>query len=266
MLEEFSAAKIDATQTDGASGADRPASSAGAGAAGASSSEPNLEDVLSDDDFAKKLQAEMAEMMGGLGNDPEMATQFDKIFKEIAAAAGEIDETAGPSTAGSTEKPAADAAASDASFQETIRRTMERMQTSGDQATAAATEAGTDDLMAEMLKSLGSGGLEGLQGGEEEFSKMLLGMMEQLTNKDILYEPMKELNEKFPEWMEKNKDKTPAEDLKRYEEQQVLCKEIVAKFEEKSYSDSNSADREYIVDRMQKVSMTDQNPDIVRFS
>jgi peroxin-19 len=260
MLEEFSAAKIDATQTDGASGADRPASSAGAGAAGASSSEPNLEDVLSDDDFAKKLQAEMAEMMGGLGNGPEMATQFDKIFKEIAAAAGEIDETAGPSTAGSTEKPAADAAASDASFQETIRRTMERMQTSGDQATAAATEAGTDDLMAEMLKSLGAGGLEGLQGGEEEFSKMLLGMMEQLTNKDILYEPMKELNDKFPEWMEKNKDKTPAEDLKRYEEQQALCKEIVAKFEEKSYSDSNSADREYIVDRMQKVSMTDQKP------
>jgi len=33
---------------------------------------------------------------------------------------------------------------------------------------------------------------------------MLLGMMEQLTNKDILYEPMKELDDKFPDWMEKN--------------------------------------------------------------
>lgn len=255
MLEEFSAAKIDSKHAEGASSAGQPASSAGAGAAGNGSSEPNLEDILSDDDFAKKLQAEMAEMMGGLGSDPEMATQFDKIFKEIAAAAGEVDEPAGSSTAGPTAKPAADAAASEASFQETIRRTMERMQTSGDQATAAATEAGADDLMAEMLKSLGSGGLEGLEGGEEEFSKMLLGMMEQLTNKDILYEPMKELNDKFPDWMEKNKDKTSADDLKRYEEQQALCKEIVAKFEEKSYSDSNSADREYIVDRMQKVTI-----------
>jgi peroxin-19 len=265
MLEEFSAAKIDSTQKDGPSETGRPSSSAGAAAVGASSSEPNLEDILSDDDFAKKLQAEMAEMMGGLGSDPEMATQFDKIFKEITAAAGEIEETAGPSSAGSAAKPAADAAASEASFQETIRRTMERMQASGDQATAAATEAGADDLMAEMLKSLGSGGLEGLQGGEEEFSKMLLGMMEQLTNKDILYEPMKELNDKFPEWMVKNKDKTSAEDLKRYEEQQALCKEIVAKFEEKSYSDSNSADREYIVDRMQKASMRFGNPKKVCF-
>lgn len=131
---------------------------------------------------------------------------------------------------------------------------MERMQASGEQATAAATEAGEDDLLADMLKSLQSGGLDGMNGGEEEFSKMLMGMMEQLTNKDILYEPMKELNEKFPGWMEKNKEKTPAEDLKRYEEQQALVKEIVAKFQEPTYADSNTADREYIVERMQKVS------------
>lgn len=107
--------------------------------------------------------------------------------------------------------------------------------------------------MAEMLKQLGGEG----GGSEEDFSKMLMGMMEQLTNKEILYEPMKELNEKFPEWLEKNKAATSAEDLKRYEEQQGLVKEIVAKFEESTYSDSNATDREYIVERMQKVSRLD---------
>jgi len=56
---------------------------------------------------------------------------------------------------------------------------------------------------------------------------MLLGMMEQLTNKDILYEPMKELNDKFPAWMVEHRDKVPEADLKRYEEQQRLVKEIV---------------------------------------
>ena len=90
---------------------------------------------------------------------------------------------------------------------------MERMQNSGDQATAAATSSdGADDFMAEMLKSLGSGDFNpgGLGGGEdsEDFSKMLMGMMEQLTNKEILYEPMKELHDKFPEWMEKNRATT----------------------------------------------------------
>lgn len=133
---------------------------------------------------------------------------------------------------------------------------MERMQTSGDQATAAAQSEGSDDFMAELLKQMQAGGLGegGLEGGEEEFSKMLLGMMEQLTNKDILYEPMKELNDKFPGWMEKNKDTVSEEDRKRYELQQGFVNQIVAKFEEITYSDSNAADREYIVDRMQKVS------------
>jgi peroxin-19 len=133
---------------------------------------------------------------------------------------------------------------------------MERMQASGEQATAAATAGGSDDFMAELLKQMQSeGGLEG-EGNDEELSKMLMGMMEQLTNKEILYDPMKELNEKFPAWLEKNKGATSKDDLARYEEQQSLVKEIVAKFEEPTYADSNAADREYIVDRMQKVSKT----------
>ena len=62
-----------------------------------------------------------------------------------------------------------------------------------------------------------------------------------------------ELNEKFPAWMCKNKDSTKIEDLRRYQEQQRLVGEIVEKFEEKGYLDSTAADREYIVERMQKV-------------
>ena len=82
---------------------------------------------------------------------------------------------------------------------------------------------------------------------------MLMGMMEQLTNKEILYEPMKELRDKFPEWMSKNRASTAPDDLKRYEEQQRVVGEIVARFEKKGYSDDNVADREFIVDRMQQV-------------
>lgn len=180
-----------------------------------------------------------------------MQQQFEDMFKQMAAASG--DAAPGTGAAGSSSaKAGAPGTASEASFQETIRRTMERMQASGDQATAAAATSSGDDFMSELLKQMSSGDLNG-EGSEEEFSKMLMGMIEQLTNKDILYEPMKELDDKFPEWFEKNKSSTPAEDLKRYEEQRVLVREIVAKFEESSYSDSNASDREYIVDRMQKV-------------
>jgi peroxin-19 len=80
-----------------------------------------------------------------------------------------------------------------------------------------------------------------------------MGMMEQLTNKDILYEPMKELDDKFPKWMQDNKEKVAKEDLTRYEEQQTLVREITARFERQGYSDENAQDRAYIVERMQKV-------------
>lgn len=186
-----------------------------------------------------------------------MQAQFESIFKELGAAASASAEQAGPAQppppapSGGSSSTAANA---ETSFQETIRRTIERMQASGEQATAAAAAEGSDDFLAELLKQMQSGaGLDG-EGNEEEFSKILMGMMEQLTNKEILYEPMKELHEKFPEWLEKNRDKVSKEDLKRYEEQQTLVKEIVLKFEEATYSDSNTAHREYIVDRMQKVS------------
>lgn len=198
-----------------------------------------------------------------------MQAQFENIFKQINAAAAEAEQDPATETTTASSKPAQPAAskagaAGEASFQDTIRATMERMQNSGDQATAAATsDSGADDFMSEMLKSLSSGDFNP-DGSEEDFSKMLMGMMEQLTNKDILYEPMKELHDKFPAWMEKNQASTSVEDMTRYKTQQEVVAEIVAKFEESTYSDSNTADREYIVDRMQKVRIRSSHDTLAR--
>ncbi|KAK4158506.1 Pex19 protein family-domain-containing protein [Chaetomidium leptoderma] len=257
MLDEFSAAKIDTKTPEEPSGLP---SEPPQPAAASVDEEPGL----SEDDFAKQLQDGMADLLGELDSSPEMQAQFESIFKELgAAASGSADQASTapnpPEAAGASSTTGA--ANAEASFQETIRRTMERMHTSGEQATAAAAAEGSDDFLAELLKQMQSGGgLEG-EGNEEDFSKMLMGMMDQLTNKEILYEPMKELNDKFPEWLEKNREKTSAEDLKRYEEQQTLVKEIVLKFQEPKYADSNKADREYIVDRMQKMQASGSPPE-----
>ncbi|KZL68490.1 pex19 protein family [Colletotrichum incanum] len=267
MLDDFAAVNVDTKRPEQpaapfATGPGKPATATDDG-----TDDKTLEDMLSSDDFAKQLQAGMADLIGEFEKNPEMQAQFDNVFKQISAAAGEAESSQGPATtpapprpaSSSSKAPASDPIA-DGSFQETIKKTMERMQASGQQATAAAAESSTEDFLAEMMKQLGEGNMEGGGGNEEEFSKMLMGMMEQLTNKEILYEPMKELNDKFPEWFEKNREKTPTEDLKRYEEQQALVKEIVAKFEEKTYADSNAADREYIVDRMQKMQAAGSPP------
>jgi peroxin-19 len=252
MLDEFSPSKPEPKAASQPSGPGRPQES----------TTKTPAEGLSDEDFAKQLQVGMAELLGELDSSPEMQAQFESMMKELGGAAT-LGEAAGltspPPAVPSSSKPSGSKSgsksketAAEKTFQETIKKTMERMQASGDQATAAAASDNTDDILAEMMKAMQEGGLGG-EGGEEDFSKMLLGMMEQLTNKEILYEPMKELDDKFPEWMEKNKGKVKEDDMKRYVEQQVYVKEIVGKFEEKTYKDENAADREYIVERMQKV-------------
>lgn len=219
---------------------------------------------LSEDDFAKHLQEGMAELLGGMDGNPQLAAEFEAMMKNLTTGGGlgNLEDLVSPPPATEAEKPpaapkaaAGSASAPEESFQDTIKKTMEKIQASGAQATAAAQEENTDDILAELMKQMSAGGLDG-EGGEEDFSKMLLGMMEQLTNKDILYTPMKELNEKYPEWMKENAAKTPTADLERYKRIEKIVGEIVAKFEEKTYSDTNAADREYIVERMQLVRYT----------
>lgn len=244
MLDEFSAIKIDTKR-------DAPALS-GPGRPVHAHTSALAEEPDAAHDFDKQLQEQMAALVGETDESPEMRQQMEYIMKEISAAAEAVPRSGSTHSGPDTTSPPASSSGAEESFQETIRKTMERMQTSEAQATAAATSDESDDILAQMLKDM-QGGVLGGAGGDEDFSKMLMGMMEQLTNKEILYEPMKELHDKFPGWMTKNGNSTKADDLQRYQEQQRLVKEIVGKFEEKEYSDSNAADREYIVERMQKV-------------
>ncbi|KAL8724244.1 MAG: hypothetical protein Q9181_006913 [Wetmoreana brouardii] len=85
-------------------------------------------------------------------------------------------------------------------------------------------------------------------------------MMENLTNKDILYDPMKELNDKFPSWMSEHKAGVKVDDLIRYQKQQRLVAEIIGKFEESTYSDDHADDRQYIVERMQEMQAAGSPP------
>ena len=237
MLDEFSNTNVSKTQ-------DAPQKVEPAPVGGRQ--EPDDPDAAAEE-FSKQLQDEMAALMGNVDESPEMKTEIEDMMRELGVATDArmpsiSKEATGKASSSNTEEP----------FQETIRKTMERMQASGDQATAATKSENSDDMLAQMLKEMQDGGLEGA-GDNEGFNKMLLGMMEQLTNKEILYEPMKELRDKFPRWMSENRSSTSGDDLRRYDQQQRLVGEIVDRFEENTYSDAHSSDREYIVERMQQV-------------
>lgn len=69
----------------------------------------------------------------------------------------------------------------------------------------------------------------------------------------MLYEPMKDLNSKFLNWLARHKADLPQEDLTCYQGQRDLVREIVVKFEEKRYRDEDPMCREFVLERIQKI-------------
>ncbi|KAI5061562.1 hypothetical protein GOP47_0024067 [Adiantum capillus-veneris] len=80
-------------------------------------------------------------------------------------------------------------------------------------------------------------------------------MMQQLLSKEVLHEPMKELYEKYPNWLEVNKSSLSDEDFRRYSRQYEYIKELCGVYE------STPDDFSRIVDIMQKMQTCGQPPD-----
>lgn len=235
--------------------------------------------------FMKQLEQDMANMMGHAAKESgtsdnkgfeaaidQGADAFTKQLEESGIPPGDflkqlladvMAEEGGekpPSSGANVPAPPASSAggenAAPESFNDAIQRTISRMKESGDKATAAATEDDSDDLLAQLLKAVESGASGASGAGDDgDLSKMFMGMMEQLSNKEMLYEPMKELDTKFGPWIEQNKGKGKVsdEDMARYETQAKIVKEIVAKFEEPGYTDKESKCRDYVWEKMQEV-------------
>ncbi|KAJ5978840.1 hypothetical protein N7501_002182 [Penicillium viridicatum] len=207
-------------------------------------------------DFLKQLLADVMAEEGGSGSGASA--------ENLAAAAAAAGISA-PSTQGASSTPAAGTGAEQPadSFNDAIKRTMGRMKESGDKATAAASNEDdiSEDMLAQLLKAVEAGASGA--GEDGDLSKMFMGMMEQLSNKEMLYEPMKELDVKFGPWIEKNKGsgKVSAEDMERFETQARVVKQIVGKFEEKGFSDDDPKCREYVWERMQEMQAAGSPPE-----
>ncbi|ORX66853.1 hypothetical protein DL89DRAFT_214066, partial [Linderina pennispora] len=53
----------------------------------------------------------------------------------------------------------------------------------------------------------------------------------QLMSKDMLYQPLKDLDVEYPKYLEKNKDTLSKEDCERYEKQHGYVKQILEMFD-----------------------------------
>ncbi|EHA23007.1 hypothetical protein ASPNIDRAFT_52275 [Aspergillus niger ATCC 1015] len=152
---------------------------------------------VSPSDFLKQLVGDV--MMKG--DDDNSTTAATAGSSAAPAPASSTPSTSGGGINNNT-------TAAPETFNDTIQRTIERMKESGDKATAAASEDDmSDDLVAQLIKAIEAGASSGEGGDEGDLTKMFMGMMEQLSNKEILYEPIKELDTKFGPWIKENKGK-----------------------------------------------------------
>ncbi|CAB9498737.1 Peroxisome biogenesis protein 19 [Seminavis robusta] len=66
------------------------------------------------------------------------------------------------------------------------------------------------DMLQEMMQQLGTTiGNDNDDGNTDGADALIDGMMQQLLSKELMYEPMKSVTEKFPQWLEDHKDKLP---------------------------------------------------------
>ncbi|XP_047330706.1 peroxisome biogenesis protein 19-2-like [Impatiens glandulifera] len=95
--------------------------------------------------------------------------------------------------------------------------------------------------------------------GSQDMESIVETMMQQLLSKEILNEPMKEIGERYPKWLEDNKSKLSKDEFDRYSNQYELIKDLNIVYETEPDNFTK------IVELMQKMQECGQPPnDIVK--
>ncbi|WFD29656.1 Peroxisome chaperone and import receptor [Malassezia sp. CBS 17886] len=287
VLDDFHqpvpAAAAPVAPAGGASGdATEKASAAGADADGAG------EDPLSDA-FVRELTNNMESFMsqlgqqmgkdnaasapsgagGGAAAEEELMAQFEHVLRAggdgaeksareaTADGADEAPKTAGAACAasGTAREPGA------GDFQDLVQATMQKLKQSDESAKTAGAESGSNPLaglglgentdLSQLLSALGGAGADGEM---PDLAKMLSSMMEDLMNKEILYDPLKDMHARFPDYFASPKgQKLDAATTEKFKAQQELMAQIIAVFEEPGYEDKNPKYKDRISDLIGKL-------------
>ncbi|KAL3680741.1 hypothetical protein R1sor_023697 [Riccia sorocarpa] len=90
--------------------------------------------------------------------------------------------------------------------------------------------ADKEDIMGEELVESLMKQFEDL-GGSQDMQSIMDTMMRQLLSKEVLHEPMKEIGERYPQWLAANKTKLSQEDYKRYTMQHQFIVQLCEVYE-----------------------------------
>ncbi|CCE79283.1 Piso0_001337 [Millerozyma farinosa CBS 7064] len=145
-------------------------------------------------------------------------------------------------------------------FDNIMKETMARLKRSGDNIDEQIRndQSGTnaEDVLSQLMSGLDMGG------GEDNLnmSKLLVDMLEQLSSKEVLYEPIKDLNTKFPPFLKEKEKDLPSDTLENYKKQYEITGDILKIFEDPEFDDKNEAKREKINSLLESLQELGQPP------
>ncbi|XP_063074504.1 peroxisomal biogenesis factor 19 [Engraulis encrasicolus] len=112
----------------------------------------------------------------------------------------------------------------------------------------------------DLAKTLEGMGLDdsGEGGGEDgNILPIMQSIMQNLLSKEVLYPSLKEITQKYPDWLSSNKESLSPEEFRRFEQQHKIMGDICSQFERDGDQDSSF---ENILELMQKLQDLGQPP------
>lgn len=233
------------------------------------SEDPNAPTVWTEDfikEAAAQFESNMAALLGNISGVPEEQITQDQIaqtFSKMAEAAAQVMQpTFRPDgSAAETEDPPIEMLTADQGGNDVtaaIAQTLQSLNSNTDSLQAPF----TDQDLANMF---GNFNLDGAQDGNAAnmFVPFMQGMMQSLLSKEVLYPSMKDLVDKYPDWLKENKDKVDKADYERYMKQNELMNAVCTELETEQENDSEEVKRkrfETILELMQKMQDLGQPP------
>ena len=210
-------------------------------------------------------------------NEQEMEESLRRMFKDLAAVEASLPRPESPRASDETRTKQEKASATTAS------KPREQETDTSPQNTTNDAVADDEKMMRDLFRGLMSAGgkdgspgfspddaeeipdldklfagLEGDGAGGMDFDTddFMDGMMEQLLSKDLMYEPMKQISEKFPGWLQAKKGQLAPDEWDRRNRQCECFHKIVEAYE----GDESEQEASKLVELMQEVQEYGQPP------
>ncbi|CAG5130837.1 unnamed protein product [Candidula unifasciata] len=197
--------------------------------------EDGLPEDASYDFLADAMSKQFEETFSALLNDPNLKRQFEEL-------ADSADQAASSNNA--------------AAFADTVEKALSGLNLNAENLQGDPNQQELWEHLAESLGTDASGGLGGAEEGLGAMSGMFQSMVKQLLSKELLYQPLKEVSDKYKDYLEKNKSSLEAEKVTTYSKQLEIIEKVVVHLDgdsEQHSEEEKNARFEVLLDLLQRM-------------